>query len=61
MTLVTTVINSVYQVTPLHVAARGGRQCTVEWLIVEGADIAIKDNKGVSMDDCTSVCIRLMD
>ena len=35
------------QMTPLHWAAEKGREGTVQILIEEGADINIKDNKGV--------------
>ena len=37
-----------YQQTPLHVAASKGYDNTVEWLVKEGADMDIKDKKGVS-------------
>ena len=39
---------SSHQITPLHVAAEGGRVGTVESLLAKGADINIKDDKGVS-------------
>ena len=38
------------QITPLHVAAEGGRVGTVESLVAKGADINIKDDKGVSAE-----------
>ena len=37
-----------YQQTPLHVAASKGRDYTVECLVKNGADMNIKDKKGVS-------------
>ena len=37
-----------YQQTPLHVAASKGRDYTVKMLVKEGADMNIKDKKGVS-------------
>ena len=37
-----------YQQTPLHVAARKGRDYTVECLVEKGAEKNIKDKKGVS-------------
>ena len=37
-----------YQQTPLHVAARKGRDYSVECLVKKGADMNIKDKKGVS-------------
>ena len=36
-----------YQRTPLHVAASKGRDYTVKCLVKKGADMDIKDNKGV--------------
>ena len=40
---------SLYQMTPLHVAAeRGERIRIVNYLVDQGADINIKDNNGVS-------------
>ena len=39
---------SVYQRTPLHIAVREGQEHTVDCLVMEGADINIKDNDGVS-------------
>ena len=38
-----------YQQTPLHVAASKGRDYTVECLVKKGADMNIKDKKGVSV------------
>ena len=38
-----------YQRTPLHTAAGIGYKYTVEYLVMKGADINIKDNKGVSV------------
>ena len=42
---------SVYQMTPLHVAAeRGGRLNIVKYLVVKNADITnIQDNDGVKL------------
>ena len=37
-----------YQQTPLHVAASKGHDYTVEYLVKKGADMDIKDKKGVS-------------
>ena len=36
-----------YQQTPLHVAARKGRDYTVEYLVNKGADMNSEDKKGV--------------
>ena len=40
---------SLNQWTPLHIAARSGRDYTVEFLVEKGADISIKDQAGISM------------
>ena len=37
-----------FQRTPLHTAARGGYKWTVEYLVMKGAVIDIKDKDGVS-------------
>ena len=37
-----------YQQTPLHVAASKGHDYSVECLVNKGADMDIKDKKGVS-------------
>ena len=37
-----------YQQTPLHVAASKGHDYTVEMLVKKGANMNIKDKKGVS-------------
>ena len=37
-----------YQKTPLHVAASKGHDYTMEYLVKKGADMNIKDEKGVS-------------
>ena len=37
-----------YQRTPLHAAASKGHDYTVEMLVKKGADMYIKDKKGVS-------------
>ena len=38
-----------YQRTPLHIAAKEGFRYTVETLVRKGANIKIKDKKGVSV------------
>ena len=38
-----------YQQTPLHVAARKGRDYTVECIVKKGADMNIRDKNGVSV------------
>ena len=38
-----------YQQTPLHVAASQGHCNVVEYLVMQGADVSIKDNDGVSV------------
>ena len=43
--------HSLYQWTPLHIAARQGHQDIVEYLIGEKASINIEDNDGVSIYD----------
>ena len=40
--------------TPLHVAAKGNRVETVESLVCRGADINIRNNKGVKRPDLYS-------
>ena len=40
-------LSPMYQQTPLHVAASNGRDYTVEYLVRKGADMNIKDKKGV--------------
>ena len=42
------VILSIHQMTPLHVAAEGGRVDTVKSLLDNGADCTVMDNNGVS-------------
>jgi len=37
-----------FQQTPLHVAANNGHDYTVKCLVQKGADINIKDKKGVN-------------
>ena len=39
---------SIHQMTPLHVAAEGGRVDTVKSLLDNGADSTVMDNNGVS-------------
>ena len=52
-----TFVVSLIQMTPLHiVAARGDHISIVKYLIRKGADINIKDHKGVNMHVC--VCIN---
>ena len=51
-----TFVVSLIQMTPLHiVAARGDHISIVKYLIRKGADINIKDHKGVNMHVCVSV------
>ena len=40
---------SLYQQTPLHVAAKEKHAYTVEWLVKKGAKVNIRDNNGVSI------------
>ena len=49
-----------YQRTPLHTAAKEGYRYTVEYLVKKGADITIKDDKGVSAWDYTTVDLKYM-
>ena len=46
--IATLLVTFSYQQTPLHVAASNGRDYTVEWLVKKGADVNIKDKRGVS-------------
>ena len=41
-------VSSPHQATPLHMAAQRGRVGAEEYLILAGADVTIKDNRGVS-------------
>ena len=43
--------------TPLHVAAEEGKHGIVGYLVRKGADINIKDRKGVSISGYTTKCI----
>lgn len=45
----TATLNSFYQRTPLHNAAEGGYERTVECLVNQGANVNIKDNDGVGL------------
>ena len=45
--LVPIILIFLHQITPLHLAAEGARVRTVEYLVDEGADINIQDDKGV--------------
>ena len=45
--IATLLVTFSYQQTPLHVAASNGRDYTVECLVRKGADMNIKDKKGV--------------
>ena len=45
--IATLLVTFSYQQTPLHVAASNGRDYTVECLVKKGADMNIKDKKGV--------------
>ena len=38
---------SLYQRTPQHIAAEGGYVNTVKYLVVQGANVNIRDNTGV--------------
>ena len=49
-----------YQRTPLHTAAEKGYMYTVKQLVKKGADISIKDNKGVSAWDYTTECMLIV-
>jgi len=41
------IIVSVHQKTPLHMAVESGNDATVRFFVDKGADVNIKDNKGV--------------
>ena len=47
-----------YQRTPLHTAAAEGYSYTVEHLVKNGADTSLKDNKGVSLWDYTTLDLK---
>ena len=47
--LLTFVISSLYQMTPLHIAAERGFVKIVDYLVRRGADIDIKDEDGVTI------------
>ena len=42
-------VSSPHQETPLHIAASGGHVCAVEYIIQAGADVNVKDDRGVSV------------
>ena len=44
-------INSLNQRTPLHNSAKGGVECTVEYLLRKGGDVNIQDDDGVGICD----------
>ena len=46
------IVSSLYQMTPLHVAAERGYVKIVDYLVGKGADIDIKDENGVIICDC---------
>ena len=54
-----TIILSLHQATPLHVAAESGNVDTVSYLGDKGADINIKDGDGVSECDYTADTILI--
>ena len=54
MTIVTTFITFLYQLTPLHMAAKGDLGSTVSFLMEKGADINIQDKTGVSIEGLIS-------
>ena len=47
--------------TPLHWAAREGKEGTVQLLIVKGADINIKGKHGVRECVCITDCVSSTD
>jgi len=47
-----------YQRTPLHTAAGEGYSYTVRYLVKNGADKSLKDDKGVSVLDYTTVDLK---
>ena len=48
------IVSSLYQMTPLHVAAERGYIKIVDYLVGKGADIDTQDEKGVIMYDCSN-------
>ena len=51
---------SSHQDTPLHWAAIQGKEGTVQLLIEKGADINVKDSKGVRESVCITDCVLVM-
>ena len=45
---------SLYQMTPLHVAAEKGYIKIVDYLVGEGAYIDVQDDNGVTICDCSN-------
>ena len=50
--LLTFVVSSLYQMTPLHIAAERGFVKIVDYLIDKGADVDIRDKNGVIICGC---------
>ena len=50
------ILLSLHQISPMHLAAEGGRIKMVEYLAEEKADINIQDDKGVILCDFTHQC-----
>ena len=46
------VVSSLHQMTPLHVAAERGYVKIVDYLVVKGAEIDIRDENGVIICGC---------
>ena len=51
---------SLYQMTPLHVAAERGHTKIVDYLVSKGADINSQDKKGVVMHDYSNDSVVLL-
>ena len=54
-----TVVSSLHQITPLHVAAERGHTRIVEYLVSKGAEIDIQDKNGVIVHDYSSGSVIL--